>query len=178
VSPGKRRILVVVHPDSACGSADFNLIGEGEAVAQRRKLAAELDGWIGEMWIVDGFAPGDLRKRRYAPLATALRRASERCVAAGFRVDRRSGPADSVTDHRAVAMSLANARRATADTEIVVTGAWYNSERDDGCVADVAVVLRGIGCHVRIGDGAVRLKEGPDAELAVVFPIAAAPFTS
>ncbi len=43
------RVLVVVHPGSACGSANFN-IGQFEARSAREELADELTRWDGGSW--------------------------------------------------------------------------------------------------------------------------------
>lgn len=47
------RVLVLVHPGSACGSANFN-IGKFEARAARDALCSELDNWRGDVLVIDG----------------------------------------------------------------------------------------------------------------------------
>jgi hypothetical protein len=47
VKPDKNHILVIVHPGSACGSADFQ-IEKCDAQTDRDGLCRQIDCWNGE----------------------------------------------------------------------------------------------------------------------------------
>jgi hypothetical protein len=48
-----QKLLVIVHPGSACGSADFNL-GKFEARAARDTLRGAIEDWEGGVIVIDG----------------------------------------------------------------------------------------------------------------------------
>lgn len=54
-----RPVLVLVHPGSACGSADFNL-GSSEASDARSRLANDLALWHGDIIVMDGFLSDEI----------------------------------------------------------------------------------------------------------------------
>ena len=80
-------ILVLVHPGSACGSADMNL-GKFEARAARAELAYELDYWHGTLLVIDGELSDEL------PWYPQLDRAITECLARGCLLYTSPSPRD------------------------------------------------------------------------------------
>lgn len=72
-------MLVVVHPGSACGSADFNLgLIEGSRV--RERLARTILGWTDEIVVVDNDLSDELETYAMLGLAIAKTRQTQECV--------------------------------------------------------------------------------------------------
>jgi hypothetical protein len=84
------KIMVVVHPGSACGSADFN-IGFMLAQKYRRALCGRLERWLGGLVILDGELSDELSS--YPALKDALEETFAR-ASAGGRVAIRSPAED------------------------------------------------------------------------------------
>lgn len=125
--------MVLVHPGSACGSADFNL-GDG-AAELRNALAREVMEWEHDLLVIDGELSDELE--HYPVMGIALDNASD-------RRDRRIV--------RLVACDLtlddwpsAVAHRFSSDWpggphDVTITGAWLH-EDGGGCVNAVAQVI-------------------------------------
>lgn len=56
---GNTEILVIVHPGSACGSAEMNL-GKDNAQVQRLDMQQLIEGWEGGVVIIDGTLSDEL----------------------------------------------------------------------------------------------------------------------
>jgi hypothetical protein len=161
----RSKLLVIVHPGSACGSADFNL-GRASGHAIRQCMVAEIEAWCGDMCVIDGRLSSELAKRQYFALGSAIRRALSRNRAAGFMTGRRFGCDSMMGDGN----QIAAARRLIRDRKlrpgavgIVLSGAWFNPSDRDGCVNDVRRVFVRAGFEVRISEGAARMVEEPDS---------------
>ena len=149
-SDDKTPLLFVVHPGSACGSADFN-IGEEDAAADRAKLEAFLNAWTGGVIVLSGEHDAELRKRRYRSLGLAIEGAL--ATAQGTGVSMTVAAPDP--KQMAVSRKLANKLGLTIDHPIVVTGAWA-SRGDSGCVNSVVEALTAAGFgDVTLSDSAV-----------------------
>ena len=141
-----REVMVVVHPGSACGSADFNL-GD-EAGRAREVLARDIMAWAGDMLVVDGVLSDEIG--HYALLAIALENAGDQKEARFVRC--RACDDDGEWPHIV---------RRTFDREwpggphrVTVTGAWLHDD-GGGCVGAVAEALR--AHRVNVADSALRL---------------------
>lgn len=151
-------ILVLVHPGSACGSADMNL-GKFEARAARAELAYELDHWHGTLLVIDGELSDEL------PWYPQLDRAITECLARGAHLpvpSRRvlgDDPAQ-VESAREFAAQIGPA----AAAGFRVTGAWYHPEDGGGCVGSVVDELRRLGYPAEVSDNAVALAWEADAD--------------
>lgn len=145
-------ILVVVHPGSACGSADFN-IGFLPASKGRADLVRELDAWAGPVVVIDGELSDELAG--YSALDNALRGALARSKVAGVMSLRLQGDDPEQNDRiREVIEGMAPAQRCEAVFH--VTGAWYYSDDASGCVGGVVDTIRELGGQAFVCDSAVR----------------------
>lgn len=136
----QKRLLVVVHPGSACGSADFNL-GSQQAGEDRSFLAQDIAAWRDEVLVIDGNLSDELPK--YPNLNNALV-GKNRIFACAEETD--NWP-------RVVAKALHSFDR---ETSIQITGAWF-STNDSGCVNTVYGVAERLGFkHVDVRDSAIR----------------------
>ncbi len=166
MSHSKRRLLVLVHPGSTCGSADFNLgVAEGRKI--RAGLVCELDAWDGDVCVIDGSLSEELKFRKYSALNFAISRLLDRNLAAGHRAERRFGCATEVFDHRDVAHELIDERELGPDvTEVTLTGAWYDplDRAGAGCINDVRKVFMEAGFAVAIGPAAAQVAPDYDPE--------------
>lgn len=130
---GSRDILIVVHPGSACGSADFNL--ELDAGPSREALAAEIHRWPHDLMIVDGELSSELD--HYAILGLAIQNATERD---GRRVVRQHACDFSTPDWPDVVRQRYHAEWPNGPHRVTITGAWYGDD-GHGCVNAVATAL-------------------------------------
>lgn len=147
-------ILVLVHPDSACGSADFNL-GDEEADRARQGLSQELYAWKGGVIVILGDDAGELRS--YGLYARAIKAALDFAKA-----DRRISLRLRGPDPQQMAVITRTVKKLALrpETQFVVTGAW-TSAGDSGCVNSVEQALKAAGfLDVRISPHAVREDEG------------------
>lgn len=144
------KIMVVVHPGSACGSADMN-IGEG-AGWLREALARDIMSWPHDMMIVDGELSDEIP--HYAVLALAFENAADNrnrrmlrhraCDADG------AGWTDSVRDAFA-------SQWPGGPHRILVTGAWLHPD-GGGCVGAVVDKLHEHEHKVEIAASTLRLE--------------------
>lgn len=182
-----RAVLILVHPGSACGSADFNL-GRSEAEAARERLCEDLDEWHGSLIVIDSSLSDEIAWRPH--LCNAIRRALSRadpedrnrthlpappdlpseeqlrdsCPEAGFAL--RIWGCDDVGPHHAetVALLLKSGIFDPGRASLSITGAWYDPDGDEGCVNAVAAGLRQAGLDPVLLPGAVRISPTPDDE--------------
>ena len=158
----RRTILVLVHPGSACGSANYNL-GRTEARAAREGLALELDSWQGGLLVIDGEFSDELDE--YPLFAHAIREALERAKSDGLTCERVMGN-DPEQQDRIREFIAADSQRAS-QSHFVVTGAWYHPEDGGGCVGSVIERLKEAGCSVVLADSAVSIEFDEDDDLEV-----------
>lgn len=124
-------MLVVVHPGSACGSADFNL-GLMEGAKARERLARTITNWPGQIVIIDGELSDELGV--YAHLGLAIENAQT-----ARRVTRVDADA-SVQDWAANASRVIKSRM--QDGKVHLTGAWRHSDGSDGCIDHLARTMK------------------------------------
>ncbi len=152
-----RTLLIVVHPGSCCGSADFNC-GDSAAEAAREILAGDLDDWAGALAVIDGDLSSELRLRKYRGLGAALEGALERAAAAGQPAIRIRGGDEDEFDQVAAALSLAESLGlASGAWKVEVTGAWYDPAGSEGCVNSVVEALAATGVSTTVRPSAVLL---------------------
>ncbi len=147
-----RRLLVVVHPGSACGSADFNL-GKSVGQAARDYLASDIASWNGPILIIDGELSDELPN--YPQLNTAINHAlayakTNRMISTRIYGD------DSASMHQAhAARQFIKQNLNPAEWHIELTGAWVDNKI--GCVVDVRNVFHRLGFITNIRDSALDL---------------------
>jgi len=152
-------VLIIVHPGSACGSADLNL-GRQEASAARATLAAAIEGWeppsIAGIIVIDGALSDELGRSAYRYLGEAIEskldtcRAKEKISLRVWGCDDQPPHHDEAVDRLVCEKSLDPQRH-----RIVVTGAWRELSGESGCVNAVADRLAGHGFEVAFDEGAV-----------------------
>lgn len=155
----KTPILLLVHPGSACGSAEFTL-GKREATRARRALIKDLDSWSGPLIVIDGSLSVELDFPEYQPLSWAIQGALSRARAEG-QVAHREWGCDNISPRIAEAVGAVVARfHLSPETHrMEATGAWAGGTGDSGCVCWVASDFRARGFEVTIRDSAVREPE-------------------
>ncbi len=154
-------LMIVVHPGSGCGSADFNL-GRQDAQIARNTLASFISSWEGRTLIVDGELSDELP--RYPVLGAAVLAAFDAGKEAGFGARIRAD--DNTGDHwsRIVAKKIASLGF-DKETPIVVTGVWYFRDNSAGCVNAVYSAVRALGfVNVTISDSAISDPDGDGDE--------------
>jgi hypothetical protein len=148
-------ILIVVHPGSACGSADCNL-GQSFAIDCRALLVDKLNGWFGGIVILDGALSDELPK--FPALRDALEAALTRSVQAGHLALREEADDPDQVD---VARRIFADQTFDRTTPIVLTGAWYDADDREGCVNSVCEVLRELHYdNLDVDDTALQLDTG------------------
>ncbi len=147
----RREVMVVVHPGSACGSADFNM-GEAQARECRARLVGDLDAWSGAVAVVDGSLSEELGDRRYRGLGAAVDAALAR--AGAERATVWACDEEGLTE-RAAGLVAEALGLATERDVVALTGAWYDPVRGHGCVNAVMEGFEALGFDVRVLPGAV-----------------------
>ncbi len=130
-------MLIVIHPGSACGSADFNL-GYVEAARTREALAQTIHNWDGPMVIIDGELSGELEKDAVIGLAIENAICSNRATRIPWK------------DTSAWAEHAAQTIKELTNGPVSLTGAWYEDEGHMGCVNAVEDALGNIGVETII----------------------------
>ncbi len=160
-------ILIVVHPGSACGSANFNL-GRNLADGCREVLTNDILAWQGPIIVIDSDLSSDLEDPRFADLGAAIAEATERARAAGRLGLRVVGSDDTLPgeDNQSQAISgvVACYQLSPDQHRFEVTGCWYDPEEDYGCVNDVRDTLAAAGFDTSIRDSAISLDEEVDEQ--------------
>jgi hypothetical protein len=149
-------LLVIVHPGSACGSADFNLGSNFAGRAARELLAADIEVWNGAILVIDGSLSDELP--RHPRLNTAILRALDNARAHRSIAERRYGDSE-IPPHQdeTAAKFVADMKLMPAKWRIELTGAW--ADDDTGCVSDVRDVFRESGFATHIRDSALRIED-------------------
>lgn len=142
-------VLVVVHPGSCCGSADFHYNSTSVANAEREGLIREWNAWDGGVLIIETELSDELP--RYPALNQALKDLAARARRKGFVSERRMGDDPGQTE---IMRDFLDTLNFPPETVFIVTGAWYYSERK-GCVPSVRNVIRSRGYKVSISETAL-----------------------
>src|SRR5690606_34274136 len=146
--PGARdHILIVVHPGSACGSADMNL-GYDEADEARAGLMQELWDWQGPMAVIDGDLSDELTGMRpaHCDLGQALSDALASAKADGHLAQRIRGDDNEAFNQEDAIASLVEEHGWDPRCQrFTVTGAWFHPQDGSGCVGSVRDVLANRG---------------------------------
>jgi len=152
----RQPVLFVVHPGSACGSADWSL-GATDAAACRDRLAADIASWRGGIAVIDGNLSYELDLRRYRQLGEAISAALARAAARGSLSVRIVGDDGSAGRRQDWAAGEVIRRHSLspASHRAEVTGCWRGAGGNSGCVTHVARVLRQAGFRVRVRGSAV-----------------------
>lgn len=147
-------LLIIVHPGSACGSADMNL-GNDAAAALRVEMQILIENWSGAVAVIDGELSDELNnnwKRGWTDLGEAIEGALARASEAGLLSARIMGDDNSEYNQQMAVADLVRDQGLTPDaTQITLTGAWIDDE-GDGCVHSVRETLEELGFSPRIED--------------------------
>lgn len=145
----KRRVLLVVHPGSCCGSATFNL-GASLARGMREDLVEELRAWRGDVLVMDGSLSDELPD--HPELDAALRDAVARAP-----VGHRLFACDDEGEHFTSLLPRFVAQSEWRDPQgcsFALTGAWYSSDGESGCVTASRDALEEMGYTCEVLDSA------------------------
>jgi hypothetical protein len=158
--PFTKRLMVLVHPGSACGSADFNL-GKSMANAGRDGLINDLNAWNDALLVLDGTLSDELDG--YPALNSAINSAIARCSGQRIFADD-----DQTFDWVRKSVRKMMEMGVKKPSEVVVTGIWYWPNDEAGCVNAVYDALVTVGVeHVIMSDNAITDPAGdldPDDE--------------
>jgi hypothetical protein len=133
------KIVCLVHPGSACGSADFN-IGRNEAQTARDDLSNELEMWDGGVIVIDGYLSDELPA--FPKFNRSIMSALERAKGKGQIAMRLQGEDPAQVECIHAFITADPVRKAWAYT---VGGAWLYPN-GEGCVGSVVDTLRKLGC--------------------------------
>ena len=140
-----KEVLVLVHPGSACGSADYN-IGRDAADRARVDMTDLLNAWHGDIIVLDGDLSDELP--RFPVFADAIRSAVRRARRAGYLAIREvANDPEQVEAIKRIA-SMHDLTRSS----VVVSGAWYDPTDECGCVNSVIHALEGLGVRAAVAD--------------------------
>lgn len=160
----KKKILVIVHPDSACGSADFNL-GRDNAEYQRVEMQCLIQSWEGHVMVMEGGMADELSGFRgsWQRLGEAIDQALEGAKARGHIASRITA-ADGSDYPQQVAIHdlVKNFELTPENAEFTLTGAWIEDD-GGGCVNSVKDELEPLGFKVSVED-AINLDFGFDTD--------------
>lgn len=154
---GKRSLTVLVHPGSACGSADMNL-GKYDARAARDGLVLDIGSVDGDLLVIDGSLSDELAAH---PLFDAAIRDALTDARARGHVGRRvRGSDDEDYDQTHAARDYIAGEMLSPETHhIRLTGAWYDHDGDQGCINSVLEVFEAAGFSVAVMDNAISLDD-------------------
>lgn len=145
-------ILVIVHPGSACGSANFN-IGLTNARSARDDLTCELNEWTGAVVVIDGDFSDELSG--YPRYDQAIKNSLSRAKDAGLMSLRLQGDdPDQIKRIEEVMQTMGG--ETCSRSLFTVTGAWYDNEDGGGCVGSVVDKIRSLGARSCVSSSAVR----------------------
>ncbi len=144
-------ILVITHPGSACGSADFNLGGDGSlSRSYREGMIEQFNSWQGGVIVLSGDFYDELRQPKYRSFGKAIDALLSRTRAVG-KVSIRK-PAPDPDNAKVITRLLSDP--ANRGRKYLCTGAWWYGG-DDGCVGATAAAIRALGLPVEISETVV-----------------------
>lgn len=146
-------VLVVVHPDSACASADFQYTSPDIAQWRREALAQEISEWEDNIIVMDGEYRDQLRSQEFEELNNAI----DDCLhdaALKNLIALRTSATDQ--DLAATIQRILNRLYLLKRQTIFhITGAWYKND-GSGCVATVTNALTLKGYTAFVAESALR----------------------
>lgn len=145
-------VLVIVHPGSACGSADSHL-GRFQARAGRDGLVLEANGWRGGVIVIDGALSDELP--RYPAWNAAINGCLTRAKAQGLVSLRVFACDDETPNWPGVFAKAVAALRVPKKSSFEVSGAWYCPDDSAGCVNAAYDALTAMGYHADVSDYAI-----------------------
>lgn len=152
-------VMVVVHPGSCCGSADFNL-GYQTAEAYRTALQSDLDAWNGPLVVIHGELSDELP--RYPALNSALQgcmaRATQQKQGWSFVADDNTLP-----PHPVAFMRFLKRAGFPKGTWFRITGAWHHRDDSAGCVNSIYDAAQKMGYNADVRDSAFDI-DGDDPD--------------
>lgn len=146
-------LLIIVHPGSACGSADMNL-GAEAAEVQRLDMQMLIENWEGGVAVIDGELSDELEgfRRSWQDLGGAITDALDRAQQSGLISERVFGDDDGDYRQMDAARDLVQKHGLTPDkVAITLTGAWIDDD-GDGCVHSVREALEALGFQPVVED--------------------------
>jgi hypothetical protein len=144
-------ILVITHPGSACGSADFNLGGNGYlSQSCREAMIEQFNSWQGGLIVLSGDFDDELRQPKYRSFGNAIDALLSRTQAAGKVSIRKLAP--DPDNAKAITKILSDPTNRAS--QYICTGAWWYGG-DDGCVGATAAAIRALGFSPEISDTVV-----------------------
>lgn len=152
-------ILVVVHPGSACGSADFN-IGDEEGAEARARLVDRLDSWKAGVFVIDGDLSEELPE--HPALNEAITRALVRARGDGHVSVRAIAEAEELAP--LIQRFVEERQQQLPNMRFEVAGAWLHEEGDQGEVNIVARVIRAMGLQADVSAAAILMDLDDDGE--------------
>ena len=160
-SAQQNKILIVVHPGSACGSADFNL-GRSGAQGERSYLANDIAQWRDGVIVVDGALSDELP--RYGELNQAIVGVLDRANQKGLLSIRVFACDDETPDWTNV-VGTKVLEHIPRDASLELTGAWYFQDDSAGCVNAVYDEAKKLGFHnLTVRDSAITDPSGDGDE--------------
>lgn len=155
----KKSFLVIVHPGSACGSADFN-IGKTSARAYREHMEGEIDARTQPVLVIDGELSAELKDESYSDLGRSITSAVRRARRGGM-IGQRIWGCDNVppNHHETVPEWIKKSGLNPAEWYIELTGAWYDPSDESGCVNAVYKYFQAAGFTCDVLDSAVPMED-------------------
>lgn len=149
----KNELLVIVHPGSACGSAD-DIFGRDIAATQRLEMQLLVEGWEGGVVVIDGHFSDELEGGRGAweDWGNAIKTALEQAKQKGLVSTRVLGDdSEEYDQHCAMKDVIQEHGLRPASTCFCVTGAWVHDD-GEGCVNGIRDLLVSFGFQARVED--------------------------
>lgn len=150
-------LMVVVHPGSACGSANSSL-GKGSANLYRAEIASDVQNHVGHILVVDGEFSDELPY--YPMFNTAISNAVVHAKHAGYQGTRIKADDESTSDWTVLVANKIEAMGVQTDSPVSLTGAWFCEDDSSGCVNATRAILTQRGFHCTVLDSAARDPEG------------------
>lgn len=145
-APSVMPVLVIVHPGSACGSADENL-GRDNATYQRLEMQMAVENWEGAVVVIDGELSDELSGWRSAwkDWGDAVDQAVSRAKEQGLLGLRVMGDDSAAYNQQDAIRDVVKEHGLTPENAtFTLTGAWVE-DNGDGCVHSVREVLEELG---------------------------------
>lgn len=150
----ERPLLILVHPGSACGSADFHH-GTSYASSERAMLVDRLMTWQGDLVVADSDLSDELSG--YPELANAIDEALARAASSGHAARLLAGDHDDDYDECDWVSQIEEHVVGLGSTRAIITGAWYHPDDDHGCVNAVYDALQETGVRVEVDESALAI---------------------